>query len=110
MSDSKDVQDNKGMAVVAYILFFVPLLAGTHKTSPYVKFHTNQGTVLAITAIALYIVSWLFGWIPVIGWLLGLIVSISMLTLFVFAILGIIHAVNGEEKRLPIIGNIEIIK
>ena len=31
------------MAIIAYILFFVPLLTGDRKKSPFVKFHTNQG-------------------------------------------------------------------
>ncbi len=56
-ADPRDIEDNKVMSVVAYILFFIPLIAGTYKTSPYTKFHTNQGTVLAIIAFSIIVLS-----------------------------------------------------
>ena len=42
-ADPNDAEQNKGMAIVAYILFFVPLITGDHLKSPFVQFHTNQG-------------------------------------------------------------------
>ena len=39
---SKDIEKNKIMAVLAYIIFLIPLLAA--KDSPFAKFHTNQGS------------------------------------------------------------------
>ncbi len=114
MSDPRDVQDNKGMAIIAYILFFVPLIAGTHKTSPYVKYHTNQGTALFITALAYGladgIITAVVGWIPLVGWLITLVLSLAGLVFLVLLIMGIINAANGEEKPLPIIGGLQIIK
>jgi uncharacterized membrane protein len=102
------------MAIIAYILFFVPLIAGTHKTSPFVKFHTNQGTVLFIAGIAYgvaaSILQVIFAFIPVIGGILSLLVSLCGLAWLVLLILGIVNAANGEEKPLPVIGNIQIIK
>jgi uncharacterized membrane protein len=102
------------MAIIAYILFFVPLIAGTHKTSPFVKYHTNQGTVLFITGlvygVANFILQIIFAFIPFIGGILGWLVSLCGLAWLVLLILGIVNAANGEEKPLPVIGNIEIIK
>ena len=70
-NDTQDAQENKTMAILAYILFFVPLLAGAHKTSPFVKFHTNQGTVLflaaAVWGIAYSILSVILLFIPILG-------------------------------------------
>ena len=37
------------------------------------------------------------GWLPVIGWLLGLAV-------FVLWIIGLVNALGGKEEKLPIIG------
>lgn len=86
------------MAVVAYILFFVPLLTDA-KDDPFVKFHVKQGLVLLIASIALQVVGAV---VPVIGWFLILpLVGLATLVLFV---IGILHAVNGEEKELPVIG------
>ena len=98
-----DAQANKGMAILAYIIFFVPLIAGTHKTSPFVKFHTNQGTVLALFGIGaniLYI-------IPFLGWVIAPLLSIAVTVL---AIIGIINASKGEMKQLPVIGKMTLIK
>ena len=87
---------NTGMAVIAYILFFVPLLT-EDKNDPFVKFHVKQGIVLFIAAI----LNMIFGMVPVIGWLLSPLVAIGLLVL---VIIGILNAVNGKEKPLPVIG------
>jgi len=110
----RDSQDNKTMAVLAYIIFFIPLLTGAHKTSPFVKFHTNQGTVLAIASavygIAYVILSTVLSFIPIIGWILIMIIGLVAILIPVLIIVGIINAVNGKLQQLPVIGGITIIK
>ena len=118
-ADPADAEQNKGMAVVAYILFFIPLITGDHKKSPFVMFHTNQGTVLFITCIAVSIassilmgiltaaLSWSAIFIVIIGAILWPLVSIALFVLF---ITGIINALKGRMKPLPIIGKFVIIK
>lgn len=88
---------NIGMAVVAYILFFVPLLTEA-KNDPFVKYHVKQGLVLFITWFIVMVIAWLpmvymFSWILHIG-------------LFVLFIIGIMNAVNGKEAPLPLIGHL----
>lgn len=123
VSEDKDAQDNKGMGILAYILFFIPLLKGAHKTSPFVKYHTNQGTVLFILAMAYAIVEEIlrsmikvptsfygvvsFPETP--GWL-NLILSLGNLAIFVLFIMGIVNVVNGKKVPLPLIGGYTIIK
>ena len=102
----KDAEENKGMAIVAYLLFFVPLLTGDYKKSPFVKFHTNQGTVLFIFSVGGWIISSILMLI-LIGFILGLVVAIASL---VFFIIGIINVLNGRMTPLPLIGKFEIIK
>ncbi|SHJ75897.1 Uncharacterized membrane protein [Clostridium amylolyticum] len=99
----EDIEQNKVMGVLAYILFLIPLLAA--KDSPFAKFHTNQGLLVFLAALAVNIVGAI---IPFIGWLL--ILPLGNLAVFVLGIIGIINAINGKAKKLPIIGNIEIIK
>ena len=120
----KDVSDNKVMAILCYfgILWLIPLIAGTHKTSPYVKYHLNQGLVLILTGIALSIVigivSAILGAIMAFSWslialftgLIALIWGVMGLAMLALAILGIINAVNGKMTPLPIIGKFSIIK
>lgn len=111
--DIQDAQNNKAMAVLAYIIFLIPLLAA--KESKFARYHTNQGLVLFLGSVALSIVYTVFTTIlTAISWRLGLAVgSILWLVFFlptILAIIGIINAVNGRMKPLPIIGGINILK
>lgn len=99
----EDIEKNKVMGVLAYIFFLIPMLAA--KDSPFAKFHTNQGLLVFLAAVAVNIVG---GIIPFIGWIL--ILPLGNLAVLVLAIMGIINSANGKAKKLPIIGNIEIIK
>ncbi len=89
-------QKNTGMAILGYILFFVPLLTDA-KDDPFVKYHVKQGLLLWIIAVAAAVL----GVIPILGWIIALIVP---LVVFVLAILGIINAANGEMKPVPLVG------
>ena len=90
---SDDVGDNKIVAAIGYfwILFLIPLLL--KRESDFAQYHAKQ-------ALALFIVSTVIGffvWIPLIGWLLGL----ATIVLFVF---GVVNALSGQKKPLPVIG------
>lgn len=97
------MKNNKLMAAISYIwiLFLVPLFAA--KDDAFARFHANQGLVLFIVNIALYIISI----IPFVG---PIISGIGGIATLIFMILGIINALKGEMKPLPLIGGIEIIK
>ena len=97
------MEGNKLLAAISYIgiLFLVPLLAA--KDDAFARFHANQGLVLFLVGIVLGII----GIIPFVG---PIIAGIGGIVTFVFAILGIINALKGEMKPLPLIGGIEIIK
>jgi len=119
-ANPNDAEQNKGMAILAYILFFIPLLAGTHKTSNFVKYHTNQGTVLFLATVIFGIVlgilsailtailwrTFAWGLLGVIHIILGLLWFVPL----VFCILGIVNAATGKMKPLPVIGKFTIIK
>ncbi|RPF51064.1 DUF4870 domain-containing protein [Aquisalibacillus elongatus] len=100
---SKDAEENKGMGVVAYIIFFIPLLAA--KESEFAMYHANQGLLLLLTAIIINTVGTI---IPIIGWLL--ILPLGNLFVFILWILGIINSARGQMKPLPLIGKFEILK
>ena len=73
-----DVENNKIVAAIGYvwILCLVPLFLKRH--SKFSQFHAKQGLLLFI----LEVFGWLIFWIPLIGWILLVYVS-------VMAILGI---------------------
>lgn len=99
--DAADIEKNKFMAVLAYIIFLIPLLAA--KDSPFAKFHANQGLVLFLGIILSSIVAV----IPIIGWMIA---PIAGLIITVLSVIGIINALNGNAKELPIIGKFKILK
>ena len=101
--DAHDVEKNKGMAVLVYILFLIPLLAA--KESPYARFHTNQGLILFIAGVA---VSILGSIIPIVGWFLILPVGCGFFG--VLGIMGIVNAFKGVAKPLPLVGKFKILK
>jgi len=104
---SADVEQNKTMAIVAYFLFFVPLLTGDYKKSEFLKFHTNQATVLCIASVIGWTASSILIFALFIGLVLMPLVGIASLVLF---IIGIINVVNGRMQPLPIIGKFTIIQ
>ena len=99
--DKDDIEKNKAMGLLAYILFFIPLLAA--KDSPFARYHANQGLVLFICGLISSLV-WI---IPILGWIIAPILSI---VITVLAVIGIINALNGKAKELPIIGKFKILK
>ena len=107
--DQKDAQDNKIMAILAYlgILFLVPYLAA--KESPFARFHANQGCVLFIVEIATWALISILAFVPGFRWL-SLLLSLLYFVFFAFAIIGIINVTKGEMKELPVIGKYRILK
>jgi len=112
--DPNDIEQNKVMAILAYlgILVLVPILAAPQ--SKFARYHANQGLVLAIGMIAWGIIYGILTsiftlisiWLGILfSWLLGLVWIPSA----VLAILGIINAANGKAKELPILGKFKIL-
>lgn len=112
--DARDIENNKVMAVLAYLswLVLIPLLAA--KDSKFARYHTNQGLILAIAEVIYGIAYFILSTILLsISWYLYFIISIIGLFGLVFlvlAVIGIINAVNGKAKELPIIGKYKILK
>ena len=112
--DAQDAEQNKAMGVLAYlgILVLIPIFAA--KESRFARYHANQGLILCIAAI-LYGVAYsiLSGIILAISWRLYFVVSIIGLVgvgFAVLAVIGIINALNGKMKELPIIGKYKLLK
>ncbi len=108
----QDIEQNKAMAILSYIgiLFLVPLFAS--KDSPYAKYHTNQGLILFLAEVIWNVVLGVFRAILNLidlGFLAN-ILSIFSLAFLALMIIGIINAVNGKAKDLPVIGYLRILK
>lgn len=113
---NEDIQQNKALAVLAYMgpLLFVPLFAG--KNSPYARFHTNQGLSLfiieCIYSAVRGILSWLgHGSIFLFGFRIAAF-SLGALEIifFCFSVMGIIQVCCCQAKPLPLIGKIHFLR
>lgn len=96
---SSGPKKNIAMAVIAYIIFFIPLLTGDAKKDPFVKYHTKQGLVLFLLVVLLNVIDWIipfYFW-----WTINWILSLGTLVLL---IVGISNAVGGKQQPLPIVG------
>ena len=105
--DPNDIAQNKVMAILAYIIFLIPLLAA--KDSPYARYHTNQGLALIILSVVINVAASILDFVGLsfIGWIIR---SVGGLIVLVFAILGIVNANGGKAKQLPIIGGMKLLK
>lgn len=105
MSGQDDVQSHKLHAILAYfgVLVLIPIFAAPD--SRFARFHANQGLTLLIMSIVLSIIDGIIGF-----FLIGFIVDILRIVIVILAIMGIVAAAKGEEKELPIIGEIRLLK
>lgn len=87
-------------AYLGLIFWLIGFLAGDKEGA---KFHLNQGLVLVLANVAISIIAV----IPVVGTIVACVASIAVL---VFAIMGIVSACKDEEKPLPLIGGIQLLK
>ena len=93
--------DNKKMmGILAYlgILIIIPILMA--KDDAFVNFHIKQGLLLVIVEI----VTWFIGSMMWQNAML-FIINLVNLAVLVFAIIGIVNVVKGNQKELPVIGS-----
>jgi len=104
---SSPADDGKTVAIVSYLSIIGWIIAyvmfGSNKTS-LGAYHLRQTIALFILAFATWILQILLLFIPFIGWLIGILLIFVYIGIFVLWILGLIAAINGEEKPMPVIG------
>jgi uncharacterized membrane protein len=110
--DPADINANKVYGGLAYLLFFIPLIACPH--SKYGRFHANQALLLVLLAIFCNVASGMSGMITFIlaplVFITELVSAALRLVSFVFWIIGVVNGFTGRAKELPLIGKFRIIK
>ena len=110
-----ELQQKKVICAIAYIfgiLFFLPLIL--YPNDRFARFHANQSlAILLVTIIGEVIFGILcgvLGGIAVLGALFGALCGIFGLVMLIACIVSILGVVKNEEKELPFLGKIKIIK
>jgi len=88
--------------LLCYLLGFITgiIFLVLEKESSFVKFHALQST---IAFGGLFIVSLVLGFIPFLGWLIDLLISLFSLVLWIICM---VKAYQGEMFKLPVAGEI----
>ncbi len=112
--NADDVEANRYVSVLSYlhILVLIPLL--TMKESPFTQYHAKVGLNLLIlhlvAEIAGSVLNSLIGWIPVVGWLVGIAFGLLNAVLWGVSIFGIVSAVKGRARELTALESLKFIK
>lgn len=102
--EQSTIDEGKTIAIIAYVTLLGTLIAwfmNKDKNNEFAKFHIGQALRAGIAGIVL----------TVVGSILVMITGVGVLSYlsyagWVFAILGIINAVNGKTEKIPLVGNI----
>ena len=100
----------KVVAILSYctlIGFIIALVMNSDQNnkSELGVFHIRQALGIFITSFSMVIISFIFMFIPFIGWIISLVINIGYIGIFVFWILGLISAINGQRKAVPLLGD-----
>jgi uncharacterized membrane protein len=103
-----EIQDGKTMAILAYIIWIIPLIAA--RDQKFAMYHTEQAIMMWIVTIIAYIIVFVLSVIfsqisTVFTCIFTILFFIVWLFLIILAIMGIINAAGGKIKELPIIGS-----
>ena len=96
--------EDKTVAILAYITligFIVAIIVHMNKKTKLGAFHLRQMLGFILTSIAVMFCGIILAFIPILGWLSMLALWASMLVLW---ILGLVAAINGEMKHVPVVG------
>lgn len=99
---SVETNNGKTVAIIAYLTIIglvVSLVMNSKNATSLGRFHIRQSIGITVTAM----VAGIFRFIPMVG---NILVSIIGIVILVILILGILSAIQGEEKELPFVGRL----
>lgn len=99
--------DKKTTSWVSYVTFIGWIIAYLSGDKEGAKFHLNQSLVIWLGYLIVFVANKILLFIPIIGWLAVLAAYVFLLVMWV---MGLIAAINQEEKELPLIGQIKLLK
>ena len=102
--------DKKTTNIVAYLTWVGLIIAYVMGDRNASRFHLNQSLVIWLVATVAGVVSKIFGWIPLVGWLAALAMGLVGFFCFICWVIGIVGAIQDTEKPVPVLGQIHLLK
>jgi uncharacterized membrane protein len=96
--------EDKTVAILSYLTllgFIAALIIHSNKKTSLGSFHLRQTLGFFLTVIAFSIGQFVLLIIPIIGWLA---LPVIWIALFVLAVMGLVSAIKGEMKPMPLVG------
>ena len=93
-------KESKNIAIIAYVTvigLIIAFIINSEKQSDFARYHIRQSLGLALTGLALSLVSI----IPLLGWLVSFV---GVFLMFFLWITGMINAINGKSVPVPLLG------
>jgi len=98
--NNQTVSEGKTIAIISYVTFIGTIIAfimNQNKRNSFASFHIRQAVGLFLLA---FVINFLTSYLNM-GWI-SQIFTFGVIILWVF---GLIGAVQGEEKRVPLLGD-----
>ncbi|HEU5168457.1 MAG TPA: hypothetical protein VFU29_23090 [Chitinophagaceae bacterium] len=96
--------DGKSIAIISYftwIGWIIAFVMFNSNKSQLAAYHIRQSLLLMILGILCYIVQIMLIFVPFLGWAIIFLLWIGLVVLWV---LGLVAAINGQEKPIPVVG------
>jgi len=99
--------EDKTVAIISYLTiigFIVAIIMHSSKKTKLGAFHLRQVLGFIILGVVVYVGITVIAFIPVVRMLDLILYPVVGIAMLVFWIMGLIAAVNGERKPMPLVG------
>jgi uncharacterized membrane protein len=87
------------LAYITIIPAIIFLVLEPYNRNRFVRFHAFQCIFLAVALLVIHVVLW---FVPIVGWLISMLVSLGALIIWIVLLL---KAYQGQMFKLPVIGD-----
>jgi len=99
--------DGKTIGIISYLTLIGTIIAfvmNNDKKDQLAAFHIRQMLGIALSGFAVSILGTVLAFVPKIGWMISMLTWVLYLGLMILWVIGILGAVNGQKKSVPVLG------
>ena len=100
-------KEDTTVALLAYITiigFIIAIVMHSSKKTTLGSFHLRQVLGLIVTGLVIWIPCLIISLIPFVNFIMILVWPLLGLSLLVLWVMGLIAAINGQQKPMPVVG------